>query len=469
MVGITAFGVYVPYSRLGEGTQGWTARFEKPVANFDEDSITMATAAAINCFSNVERQEVDGLYFATTTSPYLEKQGSVLIAEACDLRSDIFAADFTNSIRTGTLALRAAKDAVQAGSARQVAVTAADMRLPQPRSEFEPVFGDGAAAVLVGNSRVVASIEDSYTISDEILDIWRAAGDTFVRSGEDRFITDEGYMKVVPMAVSGLLKKSGLTSRDIKTAVFYAPDAKKHKAMAKSLGFDGKNQVQEPMFNTVGNNGAAFALFMLCAALEQARPGDTILFANYGDGADAFLLKITEEINNLKCERGVKDYLRSKNILPDYLTYAKWRGLIDIAPPVRRPPLDAPSIMAMHRERDQNIRLLGVKCKSCGYPQYPPQLVCTRCHTRDDFEPVRFSGQKATLFTYSIDYLGPTLDPPLVISLINFEAGGRMQCMMTDRVIDEVKIGMPLEMSFRKLHTVGGIHNYYWKCIPQRI
>jgi len=29
-------------------------------------------------------------------------------------------------------------------------------------------------------------------------------------------------------------------------------------------------------------------------------------------------------------------------------------------------------------------------------------------------------------------------------------------------------VGMPLEMTFRKLHVVGGIHNYYWKCMPLR-
>jgi uncharacterized OB-fold protein len=40
--------------------------------------------------------------------------------------------------------------------------------------------------------------------------------------------------------------------------------------------------------------------------------------------------------------------------------------------------------------------------------------------------------------------------------------------MMTDREIDDVKIGMPVEMTFRKLHTVGGIHNYYWKSMPVR-
>jgi 3-hydroxy-3-methylglutaryl CoA synthase len=453
---------------MGEGTAGWTGRTEKAVANFDEDSITMAVSAAVDSLQGTDRNGIDGLYLATTTAPYLEKLGSSIVAEAADLRTAITTVDFANSLRAGTLALRSALDAVKAGSAKQVLVTASDLRIPQARSEFEPVLGDGAAAVIVGSEKVIVEIEDSYTVSHEILDVWRTSGDVYVRSAEDRFMADEGYLKVLPMAVGGLLNKCNLSPRDFAKAVFYAPDARRHREMTARLGFDAKTQIPDPLFNTVGNTGASFALLMLVSALEEAKPGDRILLASYGDGADAFVLRVTEEFKNLGERRGVKGYLKSKKIIPDYLTYAKWKGLIDMAPAVRRPPLDPPSPMAMYREAPQNIRLYGVKCEKCGYQQYPPQRVCTKCHTKDEFTPVRFSDQKATLYTYSCDYLGATPDPPLVICFVNFENGGRMSCVMTDRDVEDVKVGMPLEMSFRRLHTVGGIHNYYWKCIPVR-
>jgi uncharacterized OB-fold protein len=51
---------------------------------------------------------------------------------------------------------------------------------------------------------------------------------------------------------------------------------------------------------------------------------------------------------------------------------------------------------------------------------------------------------------------------------VDFEGGGRMLCMMTDRELDEVRVDLPIEMSFRKLRVVNGIHNYYWKAIPLR-
>ena len=468
MTGITAFGAYIPLFRLSSETEGWKARGEKAVASFDEDSVTMSTAATMNCLHGFDRNLLDGLYFATTTAPYLEKQGAALIAEACDLPRSMVSSDFSNSLRSGTLALRSALDAVKAGSARSVAVTAADLRLPQPRSAHESVLGDGAASVVVGNEQVIAEIEDICTVSNEMLDTWRTSEDLFLRSADDRFVLDEGYFQVLPRAVKDLLTKNRLTPQDFSKAIISAPDARNHKKMTAKLGFDPDKQVQDPLFDKVGNTGASSALLMLVAALEEAEPGDRLLFACYGDGADAFLLKVTNQVHKVKEKRNVKDYLKSKAVLPDYLTYARWRSLIDIAPPVRRPALDPPSPSALHREREQNLRLYGVSCNNCGYHQYPPQRICTRCQSRDNFTLIRFSDKQAKLFTYSLDYLGPTQDPPLVICFIDFEGGGRMQCMMTDRTISQVQIGMPLEMSFRRLYTAGGIHNYYWKCIPVR-
>jgi len=218
----------------------------------------------------------------------------------------------------------------------------------------------------------------------------------------------------------------------------------------------------------VGNTGAAFALMMLVAALEEAKPGDRILLASYGDGADAFILEVTKQIKKIKGRRGIKGYVASKKILNDYQLYASWRGFVEMSAAARRPEILMPSASAVWRERDQNIRFYGNKCRKCGYPQYPPQLVCTNCHSRGDFDDVRFSDKKGEVFTYAMDYLAPTGDPPLVIAVVNFEGGGRTLNMMTDRDINELKIGMPIEMTFRKLFTPKGVHNYYWKSMPLR-
>ena len=106
MVGIAAFGAYIPRYRLGVDTTGWNSAQERSVANFDEDSVTMAVAAGLDCLQGQDRQSIDGLVFATTTPPYAEKQCAAIIAEALDLRRDIFSADVTGVLRAGTSALK---------------------------------------------------------------------------------------------------------------------------------------------------------------------------------------------------------------------------------------------------------------------------------------------------------------------------------------------------------------------------
>ena len=122
----------------------------------------------------------------------------------------------------------------------------------------------------------------------------------------------------------------------------------------------------------------------------------------------------------------------------------------------------------MWREEEKNLRFHGEKCNSCGYIQYPAQRVCVNCQSRDDASPVPLSERPGTVFTYSMDYIVGAIDTPLVIAVVDFEGGGRALCMLTDREVDEVSVGMPVEMSFRKLRVVNGIHNYYWKAVPRR-
>ncbi|MEW6033816.1 MAG: OB-fold domain-containing protein [Chloroflexota bacterium] len=468
MVGIASFGAYIPWWRLGPETKEWGSRAERAAASYDEDSVTMAVAATVNCLSGLERQSVDALYFASTTSPYREKQAAATVAAAADLRPSVFTADFSNTTRAGTIALKAALDAVKSGSMKKVLVVAADTRPAMARSDFEAAFGDSAAALLIADSGAVVTVEDSLFLSDEMLDVWRADKEAYARSWEDRFVADEGYTRVLLEAVSGLAKRAKLDPKELSKAVLYAPDARRHAEMVRRLGLETK-QVADPLFSAMGNSGAAYALTVLVSTLEEAREGDRILLADYGNGADVFLLRVGPGVEKARRERTVKALLGSKKGLDSYEIYARWRGLIDPAPPVRRPPLQGPSVTAFWRERDQNIRLYGARCQNCGYEQYPPQRVCTRCHTKDRFQPVRFADKKGHIFTYSMDYLGATVQPPLVIAVVNFEGGGRILTQMTDRDPSQLRVGLPVEMTFRKLFSADGVHNYYWKSMPVRV
>ena len=467
MAGISSFGAYIPKYRLGVESAGWESSFERSVANFDEDSVSMAVAAGIDCLSDRNRETIDGLLFATTTPPYAEKQCASIIATALDLRRDIFTADITDVLRAGTTALKSALDSVTAGSANHVMVIASDSRQGAPKGEAERNSGDGAAAFIISNESIIAEQAGSYTITENMMDTWRSAGDPFVRSWEDRFATEEGLERILSEAVSGFMKKEGLATKDVAKLALYSPDARRHVQLARRLGFEPE-QVQDSLFGRMGNTGAAFPLMLLARALEDGTPDQLVLTVSYGDGSDVLGFKTTSYISEVGHGMGISGYLDSGQILDSYETYAKWRDVWLTDSSSRRPQAQSPSVTAMWRETEQNIRFHGATCNQCGYIQYPAQRICVECQTMDDSTPIRLSDQAGTVFTYSLDYLAGTVDTPLAIAVVDFKPGGRTLCMMTDREVDEIHIGMEVEMSFRKLRVVNGIHNYYWKAVPKR-
>ena len=473
MAGITSFGAYIPFYRLAhkEIARAWAGRAgegERAVANVDEDSITMAVEAVRDLLAGGEGREIDGLMFATTTSPYAEKQASALIATAADLRHDVRTADYTTSLRSATTATLAAIDSVKAGSLSNVIIAAADTRLAPPKSANERVFGDAASAIAVGRDKVIASLIASHSTVDEMTDVWRGDDDKFVSGWEERFSITQGYQRVVRQTVSELFERSAIGPSEISKAIFYAPDAGTLAGTAKGLGLKAE-QVPDHMFSSVGNTGAAMPLFVLSSALEDSRAGDKLLVVGYGSGCDALLFEVTAEIENAKAaagRRGVKGHLDSKTALDSYERYAKFRELIETDAARRQAP--SASAAVIWRKRDDIYRLRGYRCLSCGKVQYPHQRVCINCQARDNFESVRLADKTATLFTFTLDYLNADPDPPTVMSIVDFEGGGRAYLQMTDRNPAEVMIDQRVEMTFRRLYEAEGFTNYYWKCRPER-
>jgi 3-hydroxy-3-methylglutaryl CoA synthase len=478
MVGIVAYGAYIPRYRLNRQTisraMGWLSPAglpgEKAVANYDEDSLTMGVAAGMACLEETAREKIDGLYFATTTSPYRERESAAIMATALDLRPDIRTADFTDSLKAGTTALLSGSDAIKAGSAETVLLCTADCRLGKPGGPQEMLFGDGAAALLLGDSGVIASLEDSYSVTYDFPDYRRGEYDKFVRTTEDRFIREEGYGRFIPEAVSGLLKKCGLETRDFARVAYPCLNLRAHGAIARSLGFQ-PDQVQEPLLGVVGEAGTASPLLLLVAMLEEANPGDNILLVSYGNGAEALFFRVTGGIAKVKDRKRLRKHLDARKELDPYEKYLVFRGII---------PTEAgfggevaPTQLTMTwRERKTILALYGSKCQRCGTPQYPPQGVCVNpaCGAVGEMEDYRFSDKRGTLFSCTEDHASYSPNPPLVFGMVDFEGGGRFLFDVTDCEPGSVSIGMPVKMSLRRKYSdePRGIYGYFWKAVPAR-
>jgi len=479
MKGIVSFGGYLPLYRISREiifkSMGWLnqtslVKGQKCVANFDEDSLTMAVASAANCLAGRDRSGVAGLYFATTTSPFRERGCAEIIRTALDLDSTIRTADFSGSTGAGTAALIAALDGIDEGSSEHILVCASDVRLGKPGSSQELTFSDGAATLMVGSDAVVAEYEGSYSVSYDFPDHWRAEHDRTDRAWEDRFGREEGYRKFIPEAIVGLVNRYHLTLKDVSKVLFPGMYPRDHAAICKRMGLD-QSQVQDHLMTVMGNTGTPYPLNLLISALEESGPGDVLVVAGFGNGSDALLFRVTEEIERLRGRtRGMKRYLEVTRDLVSYEKYLAFKNLITPEGGIRAEAVPFTALSLVWRDRREILGLCGTRCTRCGTPQYPVQRVCVNpdCGAIDEMEPYRFSDRKGRVFSFTGDLLSFTPHPPAIYALVDFDGGGRFWFDVTDCDLDSMSIDMPVELSFRKRYVDenSGIIGYFWKAIP---
>lgn len=470
-IGLTAFGAYIPYNAIDRqvigsawGTRG--AKGERSIANSDEDSITLAVSAALESLRFINSQDVGGLYFASTTGPYTEKSQATLISTVLDLKQNVEVADFGSSLRASTSALKAAYAQVKAGLANNVLVTAADVRNAYPKSVQEQSFGDAGASLTVGNKDVFATIDAVYSYQMEIVDMWRNSDDQFVRNAEGRFALEEGYLSSMSGAIKGLLEENNLSIEDISTFVLANTGYKDAAKLAKTLKIEPE-KVADDYINSVGIAGTAQTFLGLVGALEKANEGDRILLVSYGNGADAILLTVTEEIEKVKQFNSIQKYLDNRNSFKDYGRFLSFRGLIEANP---GDDFKIPSSTAQTwREQETYLKLYGSHCNHCGTHTFPQERICPSCLSVDDYTKSSLKENVVKLFTYSIDNLaGRSDDPVIVQSVVEDENKTRVYLNMTDFNKEDVAIDMELEFTFRKIHNQGNFVNYYWKVQPLR-
>jgi uncharacterized OB-fold protein len=141
-----------------------------------------------------------------------------------------------------------------------------------------------------------------------------------------------------------------------------------------------------------------------------------------------------------------------------YGRFLAWRGMLTVEPP-RRPEPSRPSATATGRSREWKFGFVG-SVNDEGEVHMPP--------SRLDSERRAMADAHGTIVTYTLDKLSYSLNPPVVFAVVDFDHGGRLPIELTDVDAAEVAIGGRVEMTFRKLFTADGVHNYFWKARPIR-
>ncbi len=483
MVGIKAYGAYVPRKRLNRmailQNMMWlapglisAAQGERSMCNHDEDSMTMAVAAARDCMTGMDRKAVDAVYLASTSMPFVDRQNSGIMAAGINLPEEgVVTADFTSALKCGTTATLAAIDALKGGEKDSVLVTATDARATKTAWFYEMWYGDGAASLLMGKDDVIAEFKGSYSVSCDFVHSYRGAGAQFDYGWEERWIREEGFTKIIPEAIKGLLKKCNITLDDVsKIAYPCYLSSGVHKSLAKRIGADPEKIVGN-MAAVLGDTGAAHPLIMFLSALEEANPGDKIIMASFGQGCDALLFEVTEKIKDLPARNGIKGAMANRKEEGSYTKFLKFRDLINVEMGIRSEAPLQTALSALWRNRKEVLGLVGGKCTACGTPQFPRLRMCVNpaCQEIDTQEDYEFSDVPVTIKSYTGDMLAVSVEPPAIYGLVQFEGGGRTLVDFTDCELSEVKVGQTAKMSFRRKYFDESrkFPGYFWKAVPQ--
>jgi 3-hydroxy-3-methylglutaryl CoA synthase len=468
--GILRAAGYVPYRRLSRSEiaafmGGGGGKGTRAVASHDEDTTTLGVEAARLATKGASVAAPDALWFATSTPAYLDKTNATAVAAALRLPSEMGAFDFGGALRSGMGALLTALR----GTGTTL-VVAADQRDGLPTSADESAGGDGAAAVLVGEGdAVMADFVASASATDEFTDRWRTPGQKVSKLWEERF-GENRYVALGRAAVTRALEASGLTVDDVGRLIVTGMHGRAVTALAKKLGVDGV-ALADDLNSTVGQTGTAHPLLVLASELEvlatgSAAPGTVIVAVHLADGADAIVLRTTDALTRWNPVRPIADQIAQGAALP-YSKFLAWRGQIQPEPP-RRPEPARVSSTAAHRNEDWKFGFVGSRDRTTGAIHLPPSRISMEGGALDDMEPLAMAETVGTVVTFTVDRLAYSPSPPIVFAILDFEGGGRYPVELTDVDASEVKMGGQMEMTFRRLFSADGIHDYFWKARPVR-
>ena len=345
-VGIVSYGAYIPRYRIkteeiakvwggdAEILKNGLKVYEKSVPDVDEDAATIAVSAARNAIkrAGIDAQRFGAVYTGSESHPYAVKPTSTIVAEAIGATPDLTAADFEFACKAGSAAVQVCMGLVGSGMIDLGLAIGADVSQGAPNDALEYTAAAGGAAYVIGNkeSELIAIIEDTYSFTTDTPDFWRRESQHYPSHG-GRFTGDPGYFRHVTGGATGLLKKMGTKPEDYDYAVFHQPNGKFPERAAQLLGFT-KEQIKPGLVvPKLGNTYSGSCLMGIAATLDIAKPGDRIFATAYGSGAgaDAFSIRVTDKIEEVRNKAPSVQQLLADPIYLDYGKYAHHKGKIN--------------------------------------------------------------------------------------------------------------------------------------------
>ncbi|MEJ8572579.1 3-oxoacyl-[acyl-carrier-protein] synthase III C-terminal domain-containing protein [Microbaculum marinum] len=477
MTGIAAIGTYLPRARLERSSiaeaVGWlapglarSASGQRTLAFWDEDSTTMAVAAARDCLSGSAGRDagdrIASLAFATTTPAFAERQNASVVHGALRLPPDCIAQDVTGTPRGALVTLHMALEAASAAL-----VVAADRPVSRAGSADEMQLADGGAAVLTGAGPGLLAYLGGASLTSPFADRYRRTGSDFATVWEERWVREEGILKLVPDAIARALGRAGVGAGDIDLFVFPGTIRGIGSAVAKKAGL-GNARIADTLAARCGDTGTGHALLMLAAAMEEIEPGERILLAQFGQGATALVFEATEAI----AERRPAVSAQLDAGIPErhYLKLPVFCGLLPWEKGLRGRGGVNEALSVAHRYNDALLGFVGGRCRETGAVQFPPSRISAnpQAPLADTQDPYPLADRLGRIASVTADGLAFSHQPPACYGLVDFDGGGRLMMEFTDPDAQAMRIGDAVRFVFRikDVDEQNAYLRYFWKAVP---
>ncbi len=469
--GILSYGAYIPPIRLKRsaiadavswavpGVRGMAAG-ERSVANWDEDAVTMAVEAGRDCIAGIAGN-IKHVGLASTTLPFADRSNSGIVCDALNLDNHTETEDLSGSRRAATSAL--------ARAGRNQASTlliASDCRETKPGSVQEMQYGHGAAALLLGEGQPIARILGSASVHEDLIDSYRAADADFDYALEERWVREEGWLKIVPSAIESAARDAGIGLDQIDHVALHGSTSTA-RALAKRLNIEAAKFV-DPMQGSCGDTGAAHPLLLLTQALAAAGNKERILVVGFGQGSDAIIVETTEHLAAVKAGRGAAAYLEQGQSTENYTYYLSLRNHIGIDFGLRSERDNRTALSAYYRKRRDITAMLGGRCRECETLQFPRTLVCVKCGAADSQSAESLAHLKGRVKSFTEDWLAYTPSPPYIYGNVEFEGDANVMLEFTDFGAGDVAVGDQVRLVFRikDFDDKRKFRRYFWKPAP---
>ena len=477
--GITGYGSYIPRLRLSRQAvaqaNAWYApqfasrKGTRAMINWDEDSLTMAVAAARDCLgAGDDRSHIQSVHLVSSTLPFAERLNAGVMCEALTLGDGVEALDMGGSPRAALSAVIGAVDRVNARGGNAL-VVATDHRKTRPASSQELDYGDGAASLTIGLEKVIAEVLGGATLTVDFVDHFRMAGEDIDYHWEERWVRDEGIGKLGPRAIASALKEAGVEASSIDHFIFPTSFAKMDAQLAKVCGIRPES-VADSMAATLGEAGTPHALLMLAAVLERATPNQHILLAQFGSGAQAIVLRVTPAIQSFRPARGVSGWLARGLEEGNYTKFLSFNEQLRLERGMRGEQDRKTALSTAYRHRTAILGLVAGRCEVTGAVHFPPSRISYDQDKplQDTQKPYKLADRRGHVLSWSAESLSFHRAPPHQYGQVDFVGGGRILMEFTDVAKGDIASGCEVEMTFRikDIDELRGFTRYFWKATP---